>query len=87
MKTRNLIALAAFWGLASTSQVGAAQKDEAADVLTGYQEVLKGKEGVDAAILEKVAQLIAEETTDPGALTEILRQLHPKDLAMGWLTK
>ena len=40
MKTRNLIALAAFLGLSSTSQVGAAQKDEAVDVLTGYQEIL-----------------------------------------------
>lgn len=78
MKTRNLIALAAFLGLAGTSHVGAAQKDEAADVLTGYQEVLKEREGLDPAILEKVAQLLAEETTDPGALTEILRKLHPE---------
>jgi TolA-binding protein len=72
-----LIALSAFVGLASISQVGAAQKDEAAAVLTGYQEVLKKREGTAPAILEKVDQLIAEETTDPGALTEILRELHP----------
>ena len=78
MKTREMIALAAFLGLASSTQVGAAQKDEAADVLAGYQEVLTGKEGLDPAILEKVAQLIADETTDPGALTEILRTLHPE---------
>lgn len=78
MKTRNWIALSAFAGLASLSQVGAAQKDEAADVLTGYQEVLKGREGLDPSILEKIAGLIAEETTDPGALTDVLRQLHPE---------
>ena len=36
MKTRNLIALAAFLGLASYSQVGAAQKDEAADALSTF---------------------------------------------------
>lgn len=78
MKTRNLIAMGAFLGLASISHIGAAQKDEAKDVLTGYQDVLNGREGTDPAILEKVAELISEETTDPGALTGILRQLHPE---------
>jgi len=77
MKTRNWFALGAIVGLSSISQVGAAQKDEAADVLVGYQEMLSGKEGLDPAIAEKVAALIAEETTDPGALTEVLRALHP----------
>ena len=77
MKTRIRIALSAFAGLISVSQVGAAQKDEANDVLIGYQEILNGREGVDPAILDTIAALIATETTNPGALTDTLRLLHP----------
>ncbi|MFT4548287.1 MAG: tetratricopeptide (TPR) repeat protein [Pseudoalteromonas tetraodonis] len=77
MKTRKLIALSAFVGLSSLSLVGAAQQDEAVEVLTSYKQVLAGREGIDAAILERISGLIAEETTDPGALTDTLRELHP----------
>ena len=78
MKTRNLIVLSAFVGLAGLSQVGADQKDEASAVLLGYQEALKARGGVEPAVLDKIESLISEETTDPGALTEVLRQLHPE---------
>ena len=78
MKTRNLIALSAFVGLAGLSQVGADQKDEASAVLLGYQEALKARGEVEPAVLDKIESLISEETTDPGALTEVLRQLHPE---------
>ena len=80
MKTRKLIALCAFAGLAGSLHVGADQKDEAADVLAGYREVLKGTDGADPAVLDKISSLIEEGTTDPGALTEILRQRHPEAL-------
>ena len=80
MKTRNWIALISGGGRASVAGVGAAQKDEAKEVLQGYEESLKGREGIDPGILEKVAGLSAAETTDPGALTEVLRQLQPESL-------
>ena len=78
MKTRNMIAFCAFVGLSSFSQVGAAQKDEAVEVLTSYKQMLEGREGTDVAVLDRISGLIAEETTDPRALTEILRELHPE---------
>ncbi len=78
MKTRNLIASCAFVGLAITAQVGADQKDEAAAVLAGYRLALDGRGEIDPSILANLDSLVADGTTDPGALTEILRQLHPE---------
>lgn len=78
MKTRNLIASCALVGLAIATQVGADQKDEAAAVLAGYRLALDGRGEIDPAILANLDSLVADGTTDPGALTEILRQLHPE---------
>ena len=77
MKTRKTFALVALLGLVNLSGLNAAQKDEAADVLAGFEEVLQAREDTDPALLAAVAQLIADETTDPAALTDILREMHP----------
>ena len=55
----------------------AAQKDEFATVISGFKEALSSQTDLDASIQEELGGLSGEAEIKAGALTGVLRKMHP----------
>jgi tetratricopeptide (TPR) repeat protein len=56
----------------------AAQKDEFTTVLDGFQQSLAGQADLDPSVSDALGKLAANDQLDAGALTGLLRKLHPE---------